>query len=188
MMQRKVTKGRDALCGKLADIKKGRVVVVFDGKPGEEAKSTEHEGGMRVVVTAGGDAESGASRVTADEWILSDMRSADSSRIEVVTADKELRRMASGVRTTVKLINPVKWCARPRAHARTRPAPGDRAAPAPPTARPLVRREMCRWPGAPCTGLTVPDPLSCARRWRRYLPRLKGLKSDYSNARTVDED
>ena len=33
MMQRKVTKGRDALCGKLADIKKGRVVVVFDGKP-----------------------------------------------------------------------------------------------------------------------------------------------------------
>jgi hypothetical protein len=154
MMQRKVTKGRDALCGKLADIKKGRVVVVFDGKPGEEAKSTEHEGGMRVVVTAGGDAESGASRVTADEWILSDMRSADSSRIEVVTADKELRRMASGVRTTVKLINPVKWCARPRAHARTRPAPGDRAAPAPPTARPLLHR-----PRGPCsTDRAAPGP------------------------------
>ena len=62
-------------------------------------------------MTKGGDEETGAARVTADEWILSDMRSADSSRIEVVTADKELRRAASGVHKNVKLINPVKWCA-----------------------------------------------------------------------------
>ena len=34
-----------------------------------------------------------------------------SERIEVVTADKELRRAASGVHKNVKLINPVKWCA-----------------------------------------------------------------------------
>ena len=38
-------------------------------------------------------------------------RAAVSERIEVVTADKELRRMASGVNRNVKLINPVKWCA-----------------------------------------------------------------------------
>ena len=132
MMQRKVTKGREALCSKLADIQKGLVVVVFDGKPGEPATHTELEGGMRMVITAGGDTETGAVRVTADEWILQDMRNAESSRIEVVTADKELRRLASSVRTTVKLINPVKW-------------------------------------------------------WRRYLPRLKGLKNDYSNTPATEE-
>ena len=36
-----------------------------------------------------------------------------SERIEVVTADKELRRKASDVHKNVKLINPVKWCATP---------------------------------------------------------------------------
>jgi hypothetical protein len=41
-------------------------------------------------------------------------RAAVSERIEVVTADKELRRKASDVHKNVKLINPVKWCA---AHA-----------------------------------------------------------------------
>ena len=127
MMQRKVTKGREALCGKLEDIQKGQVglaacpicrpapvrrlargwswrltrgwqvIVVFDGKRGEAAKETETDGGMRVgaalvaqrtpslphptrpspgqvVVTKGGDEETGAARVTADEWILQDMR------------------------------------------------------------------------------------------------------------------
>ena len=117
-----------------------------------------------MVVTKGGDEETGAARVTADEWILQDMRcqqvhafchvcyactcalhvcvcvprawvpamrrqyarmrhvprgmhacaprqAAVSERIEVVTADKELRRAASGVHKNVKLINPVKWCA-----------------------------------------------------------------------------
>ena len=112
-------------------------------------------------MTKGGDEETGAARVTADEWILQDMRcqqvhafchvcyacsvcvcaacmgagraasvrtdapraqeacmhacaprqAAVSERIEVVTADKELRRAASGVHKNVKLINPVKWCA-----------------------------------------------------------------------------
>ena len=38
-------------------------------------------------------------------------QAAVSERIEVVTADKELRRAASGVHKNVKLINPVKWCA-----------------------------------------------------------------------------
>ena len=86
-----------------------------------------------MVVTKGGDEETGAARVTADEWILQDMRAAVSERIEVVTADKELRRKASDVHKNVKLINPVKW-------------------------------------------------------WRRYLPRLKGLKSDYSNAPATDDE
>ena len=38
-------------------------------------------------------------------------QAAVSERIEVVTADKELRRAASGIHKNVKLINPVKWCA-----------------------------------------------------------------------------
>ena len=81
MMQRKVTKGREALCGKLEDIQKGQVglaacpicrpapvrrlargwswrltrgwqvIVVFDGKRGEAATETETDGGMRVAAT-----------------------------------------------------------------------------------------------------------------------------------------
>ena len=164
----------------------------------------------QVVVTKGGDEETGAARVTADEWILQDMRcqqvhafchvcyactcalhvcvcvprawvpamrrqcatcpeacmhacaprqAAVSERIEVVTADKELRRAASGVHKNVKLINPVKWCA----------------------ARALVVHCSCT-PQRPAFAMGT----SC--RWRRYLPRLKGLKSDYSNAPATDDE
>ena len=80
MMQRKVTKGREALCGKLEDIQKGQVglalpwlcvwleleadswvagwqvIVVFDGKRGEAATETETDGGMRVGVPGGASA------------------------------------------------------------------------------------------------------------------------------------
>jgi hypothetical protein len=40
------------------------------------------------------------------------------------------------------------------------------------------------WPNgrAPCT------LYAHSRRWRRYLPRLKGLKSDYSNAPATDDE
>ena len=158
-------------------------------------------------MTKGGDEETGAARVTADEWILQDMccqqvhafchvcyacsvcvcaacmgaghaasvrtdapraqrmhacasrQAAVSERIEVVTADKELRRAASGVHKNVKLINPVKWCA----------------------ARALVVHCSCT-PQRPAFAMGT----SC--RWRRYLPRLKGLKSDYSNAPATDDE
>ena len=86
-------------------------------------------------------------------------QAAVSERIEVVTADKELRRAASGVHKNVKLINPVKWCA----------------------ARALVVHCSC----------TLQRPafaMGTSCRWRRYLPRLKGLKSDYSNAPATDDE
>ena len=128
MMQRKVTKGREALCGKLSGIKNGRIIVVFDGKAGEAFQTTTDGDGIEMVITAGGDSETGAVRLSADAWIIEQMQQAPEPRIEVVTADKELRRMANAMKgLSVKTINPVKW-------------------------------------------------------WRRYLPRLKGLKSDYSNA------
>jgi hypothetical protein len=128
MMQRKVTKGREALCSKLAGIKNGRIVVVFDGKPGEEFQTSTDGDGIEMVITAGGDTETGVARLSADAWIIEQMQHAPEPRIEVVTADKELRRTANAMKgLSVKTINPVKW-------------------------------------------------------WRRYLPRLKGLKSDYSNA------
>ena len=113
MMQRKVTKGREALCGKLTGIKAGRVVIVFDGKPGEEFQSTEGADGLQMVVTSGGDAETGESRHSADSWILEQLHAApEEGRIEVVTADRELRRQANAFPSlSVKTINPVKWCA-----------------------------------------------------------------------------
>ena len=221
MMQRKVTKGREALCGKLEDIQKGQVGLAWpsrlltraawrvwleleadwraaagwvaggrrvrrqEGRGSDRDRdrrrahaggrhrrrrgaallaqprtnlipSAPHIPGRQVIVTKGGDEETGAARVTADEWILQDMRrqqvhvyahahvstacigaghasaacsichvfrrmhvcasrrAAVSERIEVVTADKELRRKASDVHKNVKLINPVKWRA---AHA-----------------------------------------------------------------------
>ena len=47
------------------------VVVVFDGKPGEDFRATtEGDNGLQMVVTAGGDAETGATRLSADEWII----------------------------------------------------------------------------------------------------------------------
>ena len=220
-----------------------------------------------MVVTKGGDEETGAARVTADEWILQDMRrqqvhahahvctacigaghapasmhmnmcmhkcmctciyactchvfgdmhacasrrAAVSERIEVVTADKELRRKASDVHKNVKLINPVKWCATPalwmhcrctlrmRCLARSSVARARARAPMHPTAcephayrldpRAQVDSEVHsidpEWPN----GRAPWHPL-CAhsRRWRRYLPRLKGLKSDYSNAPATDDE
>jgi hypothetical protein len=79
-----------------------------------------------VVVTAGGNAETGEGRVSADDWIAKAIDDAQSKydRVEVVTADRNLRAIAQA--RSAKTINPSKY-------------------------------------------------------WRRYLPRLKGLKSDYSN-------
>ena len=141
-------------------------------------------------------------------------RIAVSERIEVVTADKELRRMASGVHKNVKLINPVKWCAthalqrhcprtrrmrclarssaahnaRARAHICTSGAP-----PEPDTSR-LDPRDLSRCSAVGCivrlgaARRTSASVCARSRRWRRYLPRLKGLKSDYSNAPATDDE
>ena len=126
MSHRKVTKGRDALRDKLAGIRGSSVTLVFDGKAGE-TESDDGGTNPRMVVTNGGDAATGEGRETADEWISREMASFPDRRaldIEVVTADRYLRRLAHECKA--KTINPSKF-------------------------------------------------------WRRYLPRLKGMKSDYSN-------
>jgi hypothetical protein len=128
MAHRKVTKGRDELAAKLAGIRPAKVTIVFDGKRGEA--ESDSGSNPRVVVTRGGEEESGEDRETADEWIdraLCDV-TAD-TMVEIVTADRELRRFAQMAR--VKTINPRKF-------------------------------------------------------WRRYLPRLKGLKNDYLNEPKAD--
>ena len=79
-----------------------------------------------MIVTDGG-GEGVPPRMSADEWIvnqLAELERGRDTRVEVVTADKWLRREVQGIR--VNTINPVRF-------------------------------------------------------WRRYLPRLRGLKSDYSN-------
>lgn len=68
--------------------------------------------------------------MTADEWIIDRLGEWGESEVQVVTADKALRKVCQQERA--KTINPVKF-------------------------------------------------------WRRYLPRLKGLKSDYSNAPATDD-
>lgn len=125
MGHRKVTKGRDALRDKLEGIRGSAVTLVFDGKAGEG--ESDSGSNPRVVVTNGGDEGTGEGRETADEWISREMSNFPDRRaleIEVVTADRQLRRLAHACKA--KTINPSKF-------------------------------------------------------WRRYLPRLKGMKSDYSN-------
>jgi len=124
MAHRKVTKGRDELAAKLAGIRPAEVTLVFDGKRGE-AESVSVTRDPRVVVTRGGD-ETGEDRETADDWIARQLDAASRDvQIEVVTADRNLRRISHMAK--VKTINPAKF-------------------------------------------------------WRRYLPRIKGLKNDYANA------
>ena len=91
MAHRKVTKGREALAARLAGIRPARVTLVFDGKRGE--LPSESGSNPRVVVTSGGDEESGADRETADEWIERQLVHASrENQLEVVTADRALRR------------------------------------------------------------------------------------------------
>ena len=124
MATRKVTKGRDELAAKLAGIRGYReVVLIFDGRRGEKASSSGSD--PRVVITRGAAEDAAASRETADTWIARELASEAHARVEVVTADRNLRRVARDARA--QCINPAKF-------------------------------------------------------WRRYLPRLRGDKNDYSNA------
>lgn len=129
MNQRKVTKGRDELAAKITGCRQGKMVLVFDGREGEAPTSGGSD--PQVVVTRG--ETEGTHRETADQWIVRELSAAQEkyARIEVVTADRALRRecQLEGVKT----INPSKW-------------------------------------------------------WRRYLPRLKGLKNDYRNAPKPRDD
>ncbi len=122
MATRKVTKGRDALAAQLSGCRGREVVVVFDGKVGEQASTSGTD--PVVVVTRGGAEDGSYERETADQWISRELERSSKSCAEVVTGDRVLRRVAHACKA--KCINPAKF-------------------------------------------------------WRRYLPRLKGLKNDYAN-------
>lgn len=108
MSHRKVTKGRDELAAKLAGIRGSQVTLVFDGKRGEGASDSGSD--PRVVVTRGGNEETGADRETADEWIERAIEDGSHEIVEVVTADRTLRRIAQA--SSVKTINPAKFWTR----------------------------------------------------------------------------
>lgn len=105
MAHRKVTKGREELAAKLAGIRPAKATIVFDGRLGEEESETGSN--PRVVITQGG-SEDGVDRETADDWIERELAGASRDKqIEVVTADRNLRRIAHAAK--VKTINPAKF-------------------------------------------------------------------------------
>lgn len=126
VQQRRVN--RERVVERLSTIKErtGRIVLVFDGRKGEVASvSGTHP---EVVVTAGGDEQTGDGRMIADDYIIEQLAAIDKGiKVEVITADTLLRKQAQQLRA--KTINPIKW-------------------------------------------------------WHRQLPRLQGLKADYTNPET----
>ena len=106
MAHRKVTKGREALAAKLAGIKPVKVTLVFDGKHGESPSDSGSN--PRIVITQGSTDDGSLERETADEWIERELSCASRDcQVEVVTADRNLRRVAH--LSKVKTINPAKF-------------------------------------------------------------------------------
>jgi hypothetical protein len=112
---------RDVLAQKLGPIRGAQeVVLVFDGRPGEATTSVESEGGTLRRVSLG-------EGLSADDYIqqeiISLLEAIPRRRVQVVTADRELRKSVLEQKLIVRgVVNPVTF-------------------------------------------------------WRRYLPRLCGLKS-----------
>ena len=106
MAHRKVTKGREALAAKLAGIRPAKVTIIFDGKRGESESVSGTN--PRIVVTKGGSEDSGEDRETADDWITQALTEVGGeTQVEVVTADRRLRRICQGAKA--KTINPTKF-------------------------------------------------------------------------------
>jgi hypothetical protein len=102
-----VTKDRDALADRLKPIESAEsVVLVFDGRPGDQT-TIEEQGIFKLVQLAEG--------ISSDDYILEEIAAivaaSKTRRIELVTADRELRRLALGSRPGVKgVVNPsVFW-------------------------------------------------------------------------------
>jgi hypothetical protein len=97
---------RDVLAKKLEPIQRAQeIVLVFDGRPGEET-SVESEGKFRRVSLGQG--------LSADDYIrneIADMLEAiPRRRVKVVTADRELRRLVLEQKSVVRgVVNPVTF-------------------------------------------------------------------------------
>jgi hypothetical protein len=101
------TKDRDALADRLKPIESAEsVVLVFDGRPGDVSINEKHEGNFRLVELPEG--------VSSDDFILKEIRDIVATskvrRIEVVTADRQLRRLALESRPNVRgVVNPITF-------------------------------------------------------------------------------
>lgn len=96
---------RGVLAQKLEPIRADSVVLVFDGRPGEPA-NTETEGTLKTVTLA--------ESVSADDFIVQEiqamMNSIPKRRVQVVTADRQLRRLVLENKPVVRgVVNPVTF-------------------------------------------------------------------------------
>lgn len=100
-----VTKDREALIQKMRPLQSSsaeQLVLVFDGRAGSE-KNIDTEGSFQIVQLEEG--------VSSDDFILEEIsklvQESKINRVELVTADRELRRLALASRPGVKrVINP----------------------------------------------------------------------------------
>lgn len=100
------TNSRDVLAERLKPIESAEsVVLVFDGRPGETVNE-KFEGNFRLIELGEG--------MSTDDFILNEIKDIAATskvrRVQVVTADRQLRRLALASRPSVKgVINPVTF-------------------------------------------------------------------------------
>ena len=162
-------------------------------------------------MTKGGDEETGAARVTADEWILQDMRCQQVhtfchvcyARVLCTPVRVCAACMGAGHAASVRTDAPRaqrRACLRIQASGRVGAhRGGDGRQGAAPRGERHPQERQADQPGQVVRGTCTVVHCSCTLqrpafamgtscRWRRYLPRLKGLKSDYSNAPATDDE
>ena len=118
------TKSRDTLAEKLKPIDSAEsVVLVFDGRKGESTNECT-EGNFRLVELGEG--------LSSDDFILEEIKGIAAKskvrRIQLVTADRQLRKLALATRPSVKgVVNPVTFWRKylPRMSGLKKPDPSD---------------------------------------------------------------
>jgi hypothetical protein len=108
LAQKGTTKDRDVLAERLLPIKASggeSIVLVFDGRPGDVLQE-RHEGNFHLVELAEG--------ISSDDYILEQIHEivskSKTDRIQLVTADRPLRKLALEKRPGVKgVVNPLTF-------------------------------------------------------------------------------